>query len=125
MNYDPFHDLDPAAWLALDEQARIVAVEQYHRRRKIRLPNATLHATIHTVVENQVALGEQFPAKATLARLMSEGLDRHEAIHAIGSVLSRRMFNALKGKGSGADLNAQYVEELVQLTAESWRKSAP
>jgi hypothetical protein len=125
MNYDPLHDLDSEAWLALDESTRIDSVERYHRRRKIRLPNATLHATIHVVVENQVALGDQFPAKAVLERLMSEGLDRHEAIHAIGSVLSRRMFNALKGKGSAADLNAQYVEELGQLTAESWRKSAP
>jgi hypothetical protein len=125
MNYDPFHDLDPKAWLAVDEYTRIDSVEQYHRRRKIQLPNAKVHATIHVIVENQVALGDQYPAKSILARLMAEGLDRHDAIHALGSVLSRRMYKALKNEGAGTDLNAQYLEELGQLTAESWRKQSP
>jgi hypothetical protein len=39
------------------------------------------------IVENQVALGDTFAARAVLLRLMAEGLDRHEAIYAIGSVL--------------------------------------
>jgi hypothetical protein len=125
MDYDPLHDVDPKAWMALDEYTRIDSVERYHRRRKIRLPNAKLHATIHTIVENQVALGDQYPAKSVLARLMSEGLDRHDAIHAIGSVLSRRMYKALKHEDAGTDLNAQYLEELGRLTAESWRKQSP
>jgi hypothetical protein len=125
MDYDPLHDVDPKAWMALDEYTRIDSVERYHRRRKIRLPNAKLHATIHTIVENQVALGDQYPAKSILARLMAEGLDRHDAIHALGSVLSRRMYKALKNEGAGTDLNARYLEELGQLTAESWRKQSP
>jgi hypothetical protein len=55
---------------------------------------------------------------------MAEGLDRHEAIHAIGSVLSEQLFAALREEG-GDDPNAQYVEKLNRLTAESWRKRAP
>jgi hypothetical protein len=52
-------------------------------------------------VENQVALGDTFAARAVLLRLMAEGLDRHEAIHAIGSVLSVELFAALRGEEPG------------------------
>jgi hypothetical protein len=83
-----------------------------------------MHAVIHVVVENQVALGEEIPARATLLRLRQEGLDRHEAVHAIGFVLSAHLFHLLKSKPQGADLNATYYEELRRLTAESWRNSA-
>ena len=76
------------------------------------------------IVENQVALGHTFAARAVLLRLMAEGLDRHEAIHAIGSVLSEQLFAALREEG-GADPNAQCLEKLNRLTAESWRKRAP
>jgi hypothetical protein len=74
------------------------------------------------VVENQLALGDKFPASSVLARLMSEGLDRHEAVHALGSVLTGQIFNALKGKSVGTDLNAEYVEKLNRLTVQSWRR---
>ena len=122
MKYDPHHDIDAKAWTALDESEQIDAVSEYHRRKKVQLPNNTIHATIHVIVENQVALGDSYPAKAVLTRLMNEGLDRHEAIHAIGSVLSERLLNALTKKGEGAQVNAEYEEKLKNLTAESWRK---
>lgn len=56
--YDP--DAGPVAteWLAIDEAERIALVESYHRRGRIRVPQLTPHATIHVVVENQIALGE-------------------------------------------------------------------
>jgi hypothetical protein len=52
----------------------------------VRLPNAQLHAVIHVVVENQLALGEEVVVE-TLARLQREGLGRHDGVHAIGSFL--------------------------------------
>jgi hypothetical protein len=55
---------------------------------------------------------------ATLARLMREGLDRHDAIHAIGSVLIGIIFDvATKKAGAGGDINAKYGRELAALTA--------
>jgi len=99
-------------------------VRRYHRRQRIRLPNETIHAAVHVIVENQVALGDEFPAKAVLLRLMKEGLDRHEAIHAIGSVLSEEFFVVMSGQEAGGDLNADYIEKLKSLTADSWRKQA-
>ena len=124
MRYDPYQHIASEAWQALDESERIESVRRYHRRNRIRLDNERLHAAIHVIVENQVALGDAFLARAVLLRLMEEGLDRHEAVHAIGSVLSKQLFAALREDG-GADLNAQYVERLNRLTAESWRKQAP
>lgn len=124
LKYDPHEHVISDAWLALDESERKRLVERYHRRQRIRLPNETLHALIHVIVENQVALGDEFPAKAVLFRLMKEGLDRHEAIHAIGSVLSEQLFVVMSGQEAGGDLNADYIEKLKSLTAESWRKQA-
>jgi len=124
LQYDPDQHLDPDAWLAFDEFERIEAVKEYHRRAKVRLPNANLHATTHVIVENQVALGDAYPVRSVLLRLMEEGLTRHDAIHAIGLVLAERLFAGLREEGQPADLNAEYVEKLNRLTAESWRRQA-
>jgi hypothetical protein len=100
-------------------------VSRYHRQQRIRLPNEAIHAAAHVIVENQVALGNGFPAQAVLFRLMKEGLDRHEAVHAIGSVLSEQLFAAMREGGDPGTLNADYLEKLKHLTAESWKKQAP
>ena len=123
MPYDLQKHIDVEAWQARDEFQRIESVLRYHQRNRIRLPNARLHAVIHSIVENQVALGDTHPVSAVLSRLMEEGLDRHDAVHAIGSVLCDQLFAAAKEEG-GADINAQYQEQLNHLTAESWRKQA-
>ena len=85
-SYDP--DTTPIGpdWLNLDEGERIELVSSYHRRTKVRLPNSQLHAVIHVIIENQLALEEEAVVKA-LTRLQDEGLSRHDALHAIGSVL--------------------------------------
>ena len=124
LQYDPHKHVNSDAWLALDESERTRLVVRYHRRQRIRLPNETVHALLHVIVENQVALGNAFPVKAVLFRLMSEGLNRHEAIHAIGSVLSETFFTAMSEENVDRDPNADYVEKLKSLSAESWRKQA-
>ena len=91
LQYDPHQHVASEAWQALDESECIESVRQYHRQNRIRLANESLHATIHVIVENQVALGDTFAARAVLLRLIAEGLDRHEAVHAIGSVLSEQL----------------------------------
>jgi len=121
--YDPFAAPDPQAWLALDEEERFTLVEDYHRRMRIRVPNARMHAVVHAIVETQIALGDETPARDTLQRLMREGLDRHDAIHAIGSVLVGYMSDLMKAPKSDADPNPRYFAELERLTAEEWRRS--
>jgi hypothetical protein len=58
-----------------------------------------------------------------LARLMAEGLDRHDAIHAIASVVAGQMWRAMRGEARG-DTNERYVHELQALTAKKWLESA-
>ena len=107
--YDPLKGPDPAKWLAMDEGERIALVQDYHRRAKIRLPNQIVHAAIHAVVETQIA-GQEVPAREVVERLMIEGLDRHDAVHAIGSVLAGHMHKLMRTSESSGDPNADYVE---------------
>ncbi len=121
--YDP--DVGPVAadWLGTPEAERIDLVAAYHRRRRISLPSRQLHSIIHVVVENQLALGEHVVIQA-LERLRDEGLDRHDAIHAIGMVLSEHIYALLKRGGEpAADAQAPYFERLERLTADEWRRS--
>ena len=83
MRYDQQSVPHSETWLALDESQRIELVSVYHYRLGVKLPNAKLHAAIHVIVENQLDQ-EVILAKDALTRFRAEGLDRHEAIHAIG-----------------------------------------
>jgi len=118
-HYDPEVAPDPSEWQELDEQERIMLVEAYHRREGIELPNLTVHATVHAIVESQVAMGDGSPAGRAIERLMGEGLDRHEAVHAVGSVLAAHINDVLKG---GRPDNEAYDEAVERLTVENWRK---
>ena len=120
-SYDPNRSRAAAQWLQLDEAERIELVSSYHRRKKIHLPNAQLHAVIHVVVENQLALGEQVVVE-TLARLQREGLSRHDALHAIGSVLATDLYELMKESSEpSGDAYRRYLERLQKLTAKNWR----
>jgi len=117
--YNSDRSLDPAWWSALPEEDQIHLVLEYHRKAGVRLPDANLHAVTHVVIENQVLLGDETPVASTLQRLLSEGLARHDAIHAIGTVLAPVIFDILKGE-TRADPNLVYYQQLRELTAESW-----
>ena len=121
MRYDAYDQPHSATWLELDENTRVDAVMDYHRRAGVKLENLKLHAITHVVVENQVALGEPTPVLDTLNRLVDEGLDRHEAVHAIGSILMSIVFDVAHGPDVSGDINARYTRELAKLTAVGWR----
>lgn len=122
--YDPERAPDPARWLATDEQQRIDIVRRYHRRAGLRIAREMAHAAIQEVVETQVAMGDETPAAETLQRLMAEGLSRHDALHAVGSVLIGHMNDILQAdEDPGPDVNETYFRELRELTAEKWLQS--
>jgi hypothetical protein len=124
MHYDANKAPDPETWLALDEQKRIDRAIEYHRRYHLPMGgNAKLHGAAHVIVENQLALGDPPAVREALARLMGEGLDRHDALHAVGSVVMGIVFDAV-AKNSGSDINARYGRELAELTAAGWRAEA-
>ena len=85
------------------------------------LPQVTLHAAIHAVVERQLAMALPQVVDA-LARLAREGLDRHDAIHAIGAVLAEHMRQLMAGEVTVPDPNAIYFAALDGLSAASWRR---
>jgi hypothetical protein len=94
--YDANRAPDPQLWLATDESLRLAAIEAHHRALAIALPNVALHATIHTVVESQLAAHEPPETTATLERLVSAGVTRHNAIHAIGTVVAHAIWGVLR-----------------------------
>ena len=118
--YDPLKAPDPAAWLEMDEGERLILVRDYHSEAGDKLPNEELHASLHVAVENQAAMSQETPVEATIARLMQEGLDRHDAIHAVASVLAEHMHDLMQGAIVGADPNERYFKRLNELTAAQW-----
>jgi len=122
MRYDPHHPPNVSKWLAIPELERLDLVLDYHRRRSVRLPNEVLHAAIHVTVENQIAIGDELPVGSKLNQLMREGLDRHDALHAIGSILAEHIHSILSEEPAIEDPNPHYLEALSQLTVQSWRE---
>ena len=121
--YDPLEAPEPEEWLALDEAERIRLAERYHRRAHIRVPSIKAHAAMHVVVENQIALGDEIPVRATLNRLMGEGLDRHEVIRAIGLVSSEYIYDLAPAREPETHRIESYCAASERLTADYWRRS--
>lgn len=114
LRYDPHVAPVSARWLEIDEDERIMLVEAYHRRAEVGVPNLKVHA----IIENQVAMGDELPVRRAIERLMGGGLDRHDAVHAVGSVLAAHLTDTLK---ANAPNNEAYNAAVERLTAESWR----
>ena len=122
--YNPRRAPDPREWLGLDEMERLLQVERYHQKVGAELPNQRLHASIHVVVENQIALGDETPVGRMTDRLMRERLDRHEAIHAVGSMLSGKIYELVQGRfeGEAQEITDDYFSKVERLTAEGWMR---
>jgi hypothetical protein len=119
VTYNPEKAPDPEKWRALEETQRLDAVFTHHRRMRVKVPKADIHAAIHVIVENQLAEGFALATEA-LDRLRAEGLDRHEAIHAIGSVLIGHVQSLMQESATTPDPNGPYGKALRTLTARSW-----
>jgi hypothetical protein len=121
MKYHPQKTPAPDRWLGLEEDARISLIQNYHRRAGVKNPNPRIHAVIHLIVENQIAEGLEV-VQETLDRLMAEGLDRHEAIHAIGWVLIEHLSNLMGATEPDPDTQSHYFQSLKNLIADKWKK---
>ena len=123
--YNP--DVAPAAheWLALPELERIRLALSYHLSARLKAPNMKAHATMHAAVENQIATGYG-PSKRAVVRLQSEGLSRHEAIHAIASVVAQFIYEMNTGQTAEQQTTSQsrMGEAIERLHAEQWLSSA-
>jgi len=122
-HYDPESDVPAELWLSLDETDRVRLAEEHHKRAGMKAKARHLHAVFHVIAENQVAMGDAIEAEATLRRLMAEGLDRHDAIHAIAGVAAAHFHAAVKNRQMPADPNAAYNADLRRLKASEWLAS--
>jgi Domain of unknown function (DUF1841) len=124
VRYDGDRAPDAGTWRATTDDERVRAVEEHHTAIGAAHPatrNPRLHATLHVVVENQLALDDPPEVRRALSRLLAGGLGRHDAIHALASVVAEATHGALSRKRF--DPRA-YARALDALTAEGWRRGA-
>jgi hypothetical protein len=120
-HYDPDVAPDPREWLALPESERIRLAQSYHVAGRVKVPSMKAHAAVHAAVENQIASGYG-PSRKAVARLQSEGLSRHEAVHAIGSVIAQFIYELGQGQSEEqrASFQARMGEAIEKLHAKEW-----
>ncbi len=75
--------------------------------------NPFAHVAIHQIVENQIANHDPPETAETLEALMQAGYTRHEAIHAIGRIVSDEIFEILRDNRPFDE--AGYLEALRDL----------
>ncbi|HEX3971523.1 MAG TPA: hypothetical protein VHX19_09370 [Stellaceae bacterium] len=125
--YDPEIGPDPELWLEADEAERMEWVMAYHREEDghgmAELEKQEMHAALHAAVESEIASNEPPAARHALERLLAEGLDRHDAIHAIANRLLFEMVDCTREDRDFS--NVAYETALDALTAESWRAEEP
>ncbi len=118
--YNPAKSPGPEEWLALDELTRLDLISQFHEDHGEFGESMDAHAGIHAVVETQLAMDVP-NARSALGRLRRSGLTRHDAIHAIGSVLAEHMNEVVTNPDVSSDeANSRYYERLRTFTREDW-----
>jgi hypothetical protein len=123
LRYDPDRAPDRQSWLAADESERITAAQRWHERARVELPNVKVHAIFHVIVENQIAEDLECVIRA-MPRLQKQGLSRHDALHAVGSVLAAHIYELLSsppGSLKQSEVQARYNAEVERLSAKAWQ----
>jgi len=119
--YNPHSAPDPEQWLAEEDSEQLDRVMRAHRKQGLDASQLKAHALFHTIVENQIAMGDATPVPEAMDRLMAEGLDRHEAIHAVASKLTKHLWDILRVETQPSDdLHEAYFNAVRQLTAKEW-----
>ena len=120
--YNPDQPVNSKNWLALDESILIELVHDFHSELDLEMADEalSLHSTIHVLVENQLAMGVELIPE-TIAKLTRQGLNRHEAIHAIGALISEDIFDVLNGNAEEFS-QKKYRRKLEKITAKRWLK---
>ena len=72
MKYNASKAVNTDEWLSRDEAERIRLVSEFHRSIGDELPNLRLHAAIHAIVENQIAMDESAGTRITHSEEMEK-----------------------------------------------------
>lgn len=119
MEYDADVAPDPEAWLALDDQERTALISLHHDgcfpdALHSDGANEIIHASLHKIVENQIATGKPPQVAAAVARMTGEGLRRHAALHAVMQLLAEGLGQLT---GENAFDGVRYAKKVDALTA--------
>ena len=121
--YNPFNQPIAEQWLASDEYERIELVRQYHVNiddEDLPEDKIEVHSLMHVIVENQLAEKVEHVPQ-TMAKLLRQGLDRHDAVHAIAAILCEDIFDLMQGNIKEFSMK-KYRKKLDKITAKRWRK---
>ncbi len=119
-SYNPSKTPNRREWLALDEGERLRLTREFHRSHGEFGGLLDSHAAIHAAVETQIAMDTP-NVSAALDRLQKQGLNRHDSVHAIGSILAEHMHELLRSdQPATEDANDRYYEKLSKFNAEDW-----
>ena len=123
--YSPNTPPDPEEWLSIDDSEKQVIVEAGLQAIEAGIGEGfTFHCVTHIIVENQVAANDaDVPTGQVIDSLMEQGLDRHEAIHAVGSVIMTTMHSMVQKKEVFDP--AANAADMWALNADDWKGSAP
>jgi Domain of unknown function (DUF1841) len=115
----------PTTWLGADDEVRTLAIRAHHDGLAGHpdQPDPKLHASFHLIAENQIAAGEPAETATALARLVGAGASRHEAIHAVMSVVATEV-HAMRQERRHYD-RARVGGELARLLAADWAGTMP
>jgi hypothetical protein len=122
-SYDPLQAPNAEEWLALGEDERMELAADHHTRARVELPNGRVHAIMHVIVDNQAAMGDATLVHEKLRQLMAQGLNRHQSIHAMASVLVKHMHEVLGGSVPATDTAPRYYAALKRIDARKWLRS--
>lgn len=115
----PDDDFDPD-----DEDAFIRMVEEEHAESpefsaakisSTREWSPSLHVSMHTIIARQLWNGEPAETWETAKRLLDEGLERHDVLHALAYVASEEIYHAVSnGTTHGPDEYSAALDALPQ-----------
>lgn len=101
-------------WLALDKTKQLTLIRDYHQNESMDDRALTSHCGMHAAVETQIA--QNTPGvRDALGRLRKQGIDRHNAVHAIGLILLQHMRQVALNPSSDKDLDEMFQTKLAEL----------
>ncbi|MEO6079482.1 MAG: DUF1841 family protein [Steroidobacteraceae bacterium] len=122
--YYPEKEPDAAKWLALSEAERLDLATYAHRKERLNPGAITPHAALHVAVENQLAMGQPASVSQAMVRLRSQGLSRHDAVHAIASVLAEHLHAiVLADDVASKAVPKAYEDAVAMLDGNAWLES--
>jgi hypothetical protein len=122
--YDPSTQPESSTWLSWPESERLRLAVNFHSVHRLKARNGKAHAAMHVVVENQIASGFG-PTVRAMARLQQQGLTRHDALHAVGSVVAEHLHQMMSAEpaADAEPVQRRLNHAIEQLDAPTWLRS--